>query len=227
MAPTCFSPALFNFLSDLADNNEKPWFDANKKRYQSDVQGPALAFIEAFAPRLHAISPHFEAVAKANGGSLFRIYRDTRFSTDKTPYKTHTGIQLRHAMGRDVHAPGFYLHLEPGNSGAGVGIWEPDNATLGKIRDAIVARADEWAAIKADLAAAGLAFMGSSLSRPPRGYDKDHVHVEDLKRKSFAVHGKLTDAEVTGPGFLDRFDQACLGGVPVVRFVCEALSLPF
>src|SRR5918992_6326144 len=107
-----FTPDLFAFLRELAANNDREWFAANKTRYVADVQEPALAFIEDVGVRLPEVSGHFVADARTVGGSLFRIYRDTRFSKDKTPYKTHVGIQLRHESGKDVHAPGFYLHLE-------------------------------------------------------------------------------------------------------------------
>ncbi|MGA7097163.1 MAG: TIGR02453 family protein, partial [Acidimicrobiia bacterium] len=108
-----FQPALFRFLRDLAANNNREWFEANRERYAETVQEPALAFIADFAPRLEKISPCFRADAKVQGGSLFRIYRDTRFSADKTPYKTNTGVHFRHDRFKDAHAPGYYLHLQP------------------------------------------------------------------------------------------------------------------
>ena len=104
-----FSPALFAFLRELKDHNDRAWFNANKARYEEEIKEPALAFIEDFGYRLPEVAPHLTADKR----SLFRIYRDTRFSKDKTPYKTHVGIQFRHERNRDVHAPGFYLHLEP------------------------------------------------------------------------------------------------------------------
>src|SRR6266540_1358165 len=87
-----FGPELFSFLADLRENNDRDWFAANKHRYEEELLEPAIAFIDAFAPRLEKISPHFRADARPSGGSLFRIYRDTRFSKDKTPYKTNLGI---------------------------------------------------------------------------------------------------------------------------------------
>ena len=106
-----FNRKLFIFLKDLAENNNREWFKANKDRYDEDVKEPALAFVQAFSAKLEKLSPHFRADPRANGGSLFRIYRDTRFSKDKSPYKTYTGIQFRHYAAKDAHAPGFYLHL--------------------------------------------------------------------------------------------------------------------
>jgi uncharacterized protein (TIGR02453 family) len=123
--PQYFTPATFKFLSQLASNNEREWFYANKNRYVSAVQDPALQFIADFAPKLAGISQHFVADPRSQGGSLFRIYRDTRFSKDKTPYKTHVAMRFGHVAGLGVHAPGFYLHIEPGSSYAGVGLWRP------------------------------------------------------------------------------------------------------
>ena len=105
------------FTQSLRDDNEgevpvglRDWFQENKEFYESAVKRPLLEFIEAFAPHLREISPHFRADAR----SLFRIHRDVRFSKDKRPYKTHAAAQFRHSAGKDVHAPGFYLHIEPG-----------------------------------------------------------------------------------------------------------------
>src|SRR5215831_17653281 len=120
-----FGPGLFSFLSDLRANNSREWFAANKERYEEELLEPALVFINAFAPRLEKISPHFRADARASGGSLFRIYRDTRFSKDKSPYKTNLGIHFRHERAKDAHAPGYYLHIGPGEVYAGGALQEP------------------------------------------------------------------------------------------------------
>ena len=95
-------------------------------------------------PHLKKISPHFIADPRPVGGSIFRIYRDIRFSKDKQPYKTHAAAQFRHEAGKDVHAPGFYLHLAVGEVFAGFGIWRPDSSSLLKIRKAIINHPDQW-----------------------------------------------------------------------------------
>ena len=108
-----FSPELFAFLRELKDHNEREWFNANKARYEGDLKEPALAFIEDMAYRLPEVAPQLTADKRA----LFRIYRDTRFAKDKTPYKTHLGIYFRHAASADAETPGVYLHrwhLPPG-----------------------------------------------------------------------------------------------------------------
>ena len=143
-AERSFTPALFAFMRELREHNDRDWFKANKQRYEEDVREPAFAFISEFAGHLQEVAAHFVADPSPTGGSLFRIYRDTRFSKDKTPYKTHTGIHFRHEKAKDVHAPGFYLHLEPRNVFAAAGIWRPESATLGQIRDAIVREPEAW-----------------------------------------------------------------------------------
>src|SRR4029450_921750 len=121
-----FGPELFAFLADLRANNNRDWFAENKQRYEDQLLEPALTFIATFAPHLEKISPHFRADARPSGGSLFRIYRDTRFSKDKSPYKTNLGIHFRHERAKDAHAPGFYLHIGPDEGFAGAGMWHPD-----------------------------------------------------------------------------------------------------
>jgi len=125
-----FTPALFDFLRELKGNNNRDWFQTNKSRYEKDVKDPLLLFIADFADRVPEISPHIAAIPRATGGSMFRIYRDMRFSKDKTPYKTAAALHFRHESGKDVHAPGYYLHLEPGSVFMGAGIWKPDGETV-------------------------------------------------------------------------------------------------
>ena len=183
MMQTHFTPHLFEFLLDLRMNNSREWFQANKGRYARHVKGPLLRFIEDFGPRLAAISPRFVADARANGGSMFRIYRDVRFSKDKSPYKTQAAAHFRHETGKTAHAPGFYLHLAPEEVFAGVGIWRPDSSTLTKIRKTIVSDPGGWErAVQGPTFLSEFAIGGDSLKRPPKGFDADHLHIEDLKR---------------------------------------------
>ena len=124
---------LFGFLRELAENNDREWFQANRDRYREQVQEPLVAFIAAFSEPLSELAPRFVADPRPSGGSMFRIHRDVRFSKDKRPYKTHASAQFRHRRGRDVHAPGFYLHLEPGNVFAGAGMWRPSRAGAARL----------------------------------------------------------------------------------------------
>ena len=228
MAKQSFTPELFAFLADLRVNNDREWFNANKRRYEEAVQEPALEFISDFAPRLREISPHFRADARPVGGSLFRIHRDVRFSKDKSPYKTNTGVHFSHDLGRDAHAPGFYLHLAPGEVFAGVGIWRPDAATTATIRDAIVADQDGWtAATRGSPFGDVYRLGGDSLKRAPAGYDPDHPLIDDLKRKDFVGYAMLSEEAVTAPGFLDEYTRLCRAATPFVAFLCDAVGAPF
>ena len=222
------TPALFEFLRELKDNNERPWFEANKERYRADVRAPVLDFIADFAQPLSEISPYFVADPRANGGSLFRIYRDVRFSRDKTPYKTNVGAHFRHSAGRDAHAPGFYLHFEPDTCFAGCGIWHPDNQTLKRIRDAIVDRAEEWQSITGTGGfRSTFEMMGESLKRPPRGYDPEHPLIEDLKRKDFVAITSFPEEDAYQPDFIDRFNGIARKGSEFVKFLSQAIGVPF
>ena len=211
-----FGPELFRFLEELKDHNDRDWFEANKGRYEDDLLEPALAFIEDF-------EPHLRADARRSGGSLFRIYRDTRFSKDKTPYKTTAGIYFKHERSKELHAPGFYLHLAPGDVFAGGGIWHPDTKTAHAIRTAIVRDPDGW---KAATAGVGLG-SGDALKRVPQGFDKEHPLADDLKRKDFAAIERMTEDEATGPRFLERYASACESMAPLMRFLCGAVGARF
>jgi uncharacterized protein (TIGR02453 family) len=224
----CFSPATFEFLRDLAANNHRTWFQENRQRYERDVRDPACRFIADFAPRLEKISRRFRADPRPVGGSLYRIHRDTRFSNDKRPYKTHAGIHFRHELAKDAHAPGFYLHLEPGTVFVGLGIWHPDAPTLRRIRDALVKRAAAWKrAVGDDAFRARFTLSGDSLQRPPAGYARDHPLIDDLKRKDFVAVCMLDEEAVAAPGFDERFAALCADGVPFTRFLCKAVEVPF
>ena len=228
MTAQLITPALFDFLRELGANNERPWFEENKARYRAEVRDPMLDFIQAFAEPLAEISPHFRADPRANGGSLFRIYRDTRFSKDKTPYKTNVGAHFRHEAGKDAHAPGFYLHLEPGMCFAGCGVWHPDSPTLGRIRDTIVEKPEEWTRITTGAEfCQTFRLAGEALKRPPRGYDPEHPLIEDLKRKDFVVIADVEEAEAIRPDFLDRFAAIARAGGEFTSFLCKAVGVPF
>lgn len=226
MPATHFTPALFGFLRDLAANNERGWFEANRARYLAELRDPMLRFIEDFAPRLAAISPHFVADPRPNGGSLFRIHRDTRFARDKRPYKTNAGAHFRHAAARDAHAPGFYLHLEPGAVFAAGGVWRPDGEALARIRAAIAADPEGWRRA-ATSPGPGAALGGESLKRPPRGFDPAHPLIDDIRRKDFFAAVRLDEADACAPGFVDRYADICRGFTPLARFLTGALGQPF
>jgi uncharacterized protein (TIGR02453 family) len=221
--PASFSPALFSFLRQLKAHNTREWFEANRARYLADVEAPTLQFIADLAPRLRSISPTIVVDPRRTRGSMYRIYRDTRFSPDKSPYKTHVAAHFAHAA-RTKSAPsvpGFYLHLEPGECLGGGGIYHPDSPSLTRIRLAIVERAPTWAAVKKR----GLDIHGDTLTRAPAGFDPTHRFVDDLKRKDHYALVPFTQAQVCAPDFLERYVSACERVAPLVAFIAGALKL--
>lgn len=220
--PAYFTPELFRFLARLKRNNDRDWFLAHKDDYETFVRQPALRFITDFAAPLYKIMPYLVADPRPSRGSLFRIYRDTRFAADKRPYKTNLAMRFSH-RGKDVHSPGFYLHLEPGASFAACGLWHPEPPTLLKVRTAIVSRPDEWRPVRKHLNWDD----ASRLSRSPRGFPADHEFVDDLKLRDLGTAIDLTDAQVCNPKFMTTFAAACKKMSPIARFLSSALGLGF
>ncbi len=228
MGTRYFTPTLFAFLRDLSKHNERAWFKANQDAYERHVREPALAFVNDFAPHLARISPHFVADSRKVGGSLFRIQRDTRFARDKTPYKENTGLQFRHVRGKDVHAPGFYLNLEPGACFMGIGLWRPESKTAQAIRLHIHEHPVEWRrASHSPRFTEVFTITGDSLKRAPRGFDDDHPHIADLKRKDFIASTRLTQGQVVSDHFMEDFATNCRLAAPFMRFLCDAVDVPF
>src|SRR5881398_2805321 len=204
---------LFAFLAELRRHNDRVWFNANKDRYLAEVRDPMLAFIASIAAPLARISRHLVVDPRPSGGSLMRIYRDTRFSRDKTPYKTNVGIHFGLKAPRDFEAPGYYLHLEPGSVFMGAGLWHPGADALRAIREAIVKDPGGWQQARRP----GLSHDEVTLKRPPRGFDPDHPLIEDLKRLSFTVGVKFTDRQVCSPAFPTLFVRTCRREAPLMK----------
>ena len=221
------SPDLYGFLEDLERNNNREWFQENKHRYEASVKAPLLQLIRDFAAPLALISPRYAAIPKV-GGSLFRIYRDVRFSKDKRPYKTSAGVHFRHEAGKSAHAPGFYLHMAPREVFVAMGLWGPDTKTLSKIRQAIVDDPKEWKRVIVDPAfrdAFDRDAHTDPLKRPPRGFDPQHPFVEDLKRRHFVAAQQLSPEETLRPAFLDFLAQRFSLGASYMRFLTTAVGL--
>jgi uncharacterized protein (TIGR02453 family) len=214
---------LFRFFDELRRHNDRAWFDVNRDWYLAGVRDPLLGFVAAIAPRLRAISPHIVADARPWRGSLRRIHRDTRFSRDKTPYRTGAGLSFPLRAARDVEAPGYYLHLEPGRVFVGAGMWRPGGDTLHAIREAIVANPAGWKRASRS----GLARGEPALKRSPRGFDPEHPLADDLKRLSFTVTVPFTERQACAPDFPARVVAACRREAPLVRFLARALGLGF
>jgi uncharacterized protein (TIGR02453 family) len=216
-----FTPRLFAFLRDLKAHNTRDWFQANRERYVVEVEAPMLRFIADLAPRLATISPAFVVDPRRTGGSMYRIYRDTRFSADKAPYKTHVAAIFAHRDRKTAPSvAGFYLHLEPGDSMGGGGIYHPDPASLTRIRLAIADDRRAWTAVRK----AGLDIDGDSLTRAPAGFDPGHPFIEDLRRKDHYALVGYSQRDVCAPDFLDRYVETCREVAPLVAFLTRALG---
>lgn len=228
MANPYFTQDTFDFLAALAANNRREWFDEHKSDYEATVRTPALNFIGDIATDLARISPHFLALPRKVGGALMRVNRDIRFGRDKRPYKTNIGIQFRHEVGKDVHAPGFYLHIEPQDCFVGVGLWRPDANALGKIRDAIVDKGDAWVTTRDNkIFNQKFSLVGDTLINAPRGYAKDHPLLLDLKRKDFIAIAPLPDATIRSKNFYPKVVEHYAQAAPFMRYLCKALELRF
>lgn len=224
-----FAKSFFTFWKDLAQHNERDWFEANKQRYRDEIVAPAMTFITEMAPRLAKISRHFVADPRPNGGSMFRIYRDVRFGKDKRPYKDHAGIQFRHAAGKNVHTPGYYVHLAANEVFFGGGVWMPEPDALGKIRDAIAEDSTGWkrATSGKAFAARFSAVEGEALKRPPKGFDAEHPLIETLKQKSFVVLTKSSPAAAMKRDFLDEVEATFVAAKPLMKFLTTAVGADF
>lgn len=221
-----FEKRTIRFLKELQANNNRDWFNANKSRYESDVLDVALRFINSMQAPLADIAPHFTAVPTRVGGSLMRVYRDTRFAKDKTPYKTNIGIQFRHERAKDVHAPGYYVHISPGDCFLGIGMWRPDSESLLRIRQRIVARPDEWRrALSAAPFKRNFSLAGDALQRPPRGFDKEHPLIDDIKRKSFIAVQDLSVADCLKPQFQRSVETSFRRANDFMQFLCAAVGV--
>jgi uncharacterized protein (TIGR02453 family) len=226
---TYFTDASFKFLRGLARHNDKTWFAAHKAQYEEHVRQPFLRLLTDLQPALAEVSEHFRADTRGQGGSLFRIYRDARFSNDKSPYKNWQGARLFHARRREVPAPSFYLHLQPGESFVGAGIWHPEPEVQRRIRQFIFDNPGSWKAAARDpklLRKFELA-QEEKMVRPPRGFPTEFEFLDDLKQRNWVMWRSLDDAAMTGPRLRQTVsaDLATLG--PFVDYLCAALDLEF
>ncbi|MCG8383579.1 MAG: DUF2461 domain-containing protein [Gammaproteobacteria bacterium] len=225
-----FPKELFTFLEALSKNNNREWFNANRQRYETDVVAPVMSFITEVGHFLPTLSTAMVADTRRTGGSMFRIYRDTRFSKDKRPYKENVGCQFRHIDGKNAHTPGFYVHLSPREVFIGGGIWRPDTPTLNRIRDAIVEHPSEWQTVldNHDFSRYfGALASGDKLKRIPRGYEADHPYAADLKRKDFTAIKTLDPASALSPEFMKEVKTAFTAVSPLLAFVARHTGYPY
>ncbi len=226
-----FTPAALTFLKQLKRNNRREWFMERKATYDSLLLDPMREFVEEMDVRLARFAPEIGGSPKK---SVFRIYRDVRFSKDKSPYKTHVAcwfshLNASHGVGSETHGAGagFYFHLEPGASLTAGGLWMPPRPALNAVREAMASRP---ATLESVLKAPAFKrrFKGLSeekvLTRVPKPWAADHPAGQWLRYASFTTSAELTDAEVTGPRLLDKVEKDFTTILPLVRWINQALG---
>lgn len=224
-----FSDASFKFLRGLARHNEREWFQSHKAEYDDNVRGPFQRLLTDLQPVLAGVSEHYRSEPKTVGGSLFRIQRDTRFANDKTPYKTWQGARLFHERGRQIEAPSFYLHLQPGNCFVASGLWHPEPDSLRRIRHFILDNPGSWKAAAHEPKFRRRFDLDEDemLTRMPRGFPDDFEFAHDLRRKNFVALRAIDDEAMTGPRLLKTLETDLSGLAPFTDYLCAALDLEF
>ena len=213
------NPSTLKFLSDLDRHNDKAWFDENRSRYE-EARKNYSHFIQAVIDEITVFDPIFRGLEAKS--CIFRINRDIRFSKDKSVYKTNFGaFMVRGGKKNGDKFPGYYLHIEPGKSFAAGGAYIPPSPWLNAIRDRIAGNGAELLAIigSKEYRKYFDGLEGERLKVPPRGYPKDHPHIELIKMKSFLADRSFSDAEVTSPGFFDVVTGAFRAMKPLNDFL--------
>lgn len=224
-----FSDKSFRFLRALDRHNERAWFQAHKADYEAHVRGPFQRLLEDLQPAVAALSPHYHSDPRAVGGSLFRIQRDTRFASDKTPYKGWQGARLFHERRREVAAPSFYLHLEPGACFIGAGLWHPETHTQRRVRQFIFDNPAAWQAAAHAPGFLRRYALGSDdmLVRKPHGFPPDFAFIDDLRRRNFTASRAIDDSTMAGPRLRQAIERDLVALAPFVDYLCASLDLEF
>ncbi len=217
---TSIPASLFDFLKDLKENNDRDWFKAHKDRYLAAY----ASMIEFSESLMESMSDHDHLVPMTGKQSLFRIYRDTRFSKDKTPYKTSFGGNMKRATKR--LRGGYYYHIEPGNSFVAGGFWGPNADDLKRIRQELAAAPQPLRDIIADpvfIETFG-ELKGDKVKTAPKGYKKDHPNIDLLRYKQFLVSHKFSDEEALDKSFLEKVLQTYRNMRPFFNYMSEVLT---
>jgi len=216
MKLTHIPPSTLKFLKDVKKNNNRDWFAKNKPRYQEE-HGQFKLFAQNLMDEMNKID-HIEDV------KVFRIYRDSRFSKDKTPYKVHFAGGLKRATAR--LRGGYYFHIEPGNSVVAGGFWAPNPPDLKRIREEIAV--DDKPLRKIINAASFKKIFGTlegkKVKTAPRGFPKDHPAIDLLQYKQFIVHRNFSDKEITDPKFAKEIVKTYKALRPFFNYMSEVLT---
>lgn len=215
-----FPKDTLRFLRELKQNNNREWFAAQKERYEQNVREPMLALLDTLAARLRVVDPDIALEAKK---AMYRIYRDVRFSADKSPYKVWIAAAFTYRGFDRKHDAAFYFHIMPEELGVGGGLYAPQGDRLKNIRNAIDADA---AALRGILAKklftqyfGGL--QGEELKRIPMGFDKEHPDADLLKKKQLLCWQTLPVSLVTEAALADRLQEHFIAMAPFVRWLVD------
>ena len=211
------------FLGQLKKNNNRTWFAEHKSEYEDFVKLPMQSLISALRLPMTKVAPEIDVNPKHG---MFRIYRDTRFSKNKLPYKTHVAA-IFHVRGNHwEESAGYYVHIEPGGVYVGGGVYRPDGIQLKKLRQAIADRPKEFLSIVSDdtFARKFKTLEGEKLQRVPAGFPKDHMMAEWLKYKSFYTGVEWAEKECYTEKFVDKVIRLYRDLLPLVRFLNAALN---
>ena len=216
-------PATLTFLKGLKKNNNKPWFDANRKKYEAS-KADFISFVDDIIAAITKFDPAVSSLKAKD--CIFRINRDIRFSKDKSPYKSNMGAYINPG-GKKINTPGYYFHCEPGQSFAAGGLYIPEPGVLAKVRQEIDYSFAEWKKIINDKTfkkhfakVDGI----EVLSRPPKGYTDDNPAIEFLKMKSFIVSRPLTDTQLTDKNLVKEVIKTFEAMKPMIDFLNHAMQ---
>lgn len=215
-------PATLKFISSLSKNNNKPWFDEHRESYLS-AKEDFEEFVGLLLKDMARLEPAFAEQRPKD--CVYRIFRDVRFSKDKTPYKSHFGAFFNKG-GKKAQNAGYYLHIEPGKCFAGGGLWMPEAPLLKAVRQEIDYNFDEFGKITGDKKFVKLfkTLHGEQLKTLPKGYAADNPAIEYLKMKSFIVDHQMDDKDITGKGFLKSCIDTFTTMKPLVDFLNRAID---
>ena len=216
-----FPPEGISFLRRLKQNNNRTWFAEHKPEFEEFVKMPMHSLIASLAQPMLAVAPEINVDTKK---SMFRIYRDTRFSKDKTPYKTHVAAVF-HPKGHWEASAGYYVHIKPNHIYVGGGIYMPNGEQLKSLRRAIAEKGDEFTAIVRErgFVKQFKGLEGEKLQRAPLGFPADHAMIEWLKHKSFFTGVEWNVRECASPKFIDKIVKVYKDLRPLVKFLNDAL----
>lgn len=204
------------FLKALKTNNNRDWFEENKKRFKQEQKSMKAFFAQVF----QVLNSHDEV----DTFKMFRIYRDVRFSKDKTPYKSHLSASFHRLKPRK--RGGYYLHIEPGNSFLAAGFWNPEKDDLFRIRKEMELDAHPMRKILASESFRKFfnVLEGEELKTAPKGFEKEHPDIDLIRKKQFIVTRKFTDKEVVSKDFPEKVNSAFMAVRPWFDYMSEVLT---